>query len=406
MTSSPTTTQDRRILISPRRASRGFWLVASVYTLAMAGGTLPIPLYPFWAPQMGFGPFTTTLIFAIYALGVVVALMAFASLSDHTGRRPMMVAAVAVIAISTVLFLLATDVPMLLVARFLFGLATGVLAATATAALSELAGTEGSGRASAISTAASMGGLGLGALTAGILARWAADPTHLVFWIYLALLVPALLAIIVVPETVVVRRRPVLTLRRPTLPTASGRGAFIRSAALVFAAFAVTGLFSSLVPSFLRSRLHIDDIAVIAGVVSLLFLVAMTAQLIISPRWSFRRWLAPVFLLSGVPAFEAGLLVSSLPLFVVGTILAGVGIGLAFRRGITVTQELATPSRRADLLATFFLAAYAGNIIPTIALGVLAQAIGLDVATGILAIVIVGTTIAAAATGRRRPARP
>lgn len=311
MTSSPATTRDRRTLISPRRASRGFRLVASVYTLAMAGGTLPIPLYPLWAPQMGFGPFTTTLIFAIYALGVVVALMAFASLSDHTGRRPMMVAAVAVIAISTVLFLLATDVPMLLVARFLFGLATGVLAATATAALSELAGSEGSGRASAISTAASMGGLGLGALSAGTLARWGMDPTHLVFWIYLALLVPALLAIIVVPETVVERRRPVLTLRRPTLPTASGRGEFIRSAALVFAAFAVTGLFSSLVPSFLRSRLHIDDIAVIAGEVSLLFLVAMTAQLIVSPRWSSRRWLAPVFLLSGVPAFEAGLLVSS-----------------------------------------------------------------------------------------------
>ena len=88
MTSSPTTTQDRRIRISPRRASRGFWLVASVYTLAMAGGTLPVPLYPFWAPQMGFGPFTTTLIFAIYALGVVVALMAFASLSDHRDDGP------------------------------------------------------------------------------------------------------------------------------------------------------------------------------------------------------------------------------------------------------------------------------------------------------------------------------
>ncbi|MFD0487552.1 hypothetical protein ACFQ0O_11565 [Saccharopolyspora spinosporotrichia] len=68
-----------------RRAKPGFWLVAAVYVLAMLGGTLPVPLYVFWAPRMGFGPFTTTLIFAIYALGVVASLLLFASLSDRSG---------------------------------------------------------------------------------------------------------------------------------------------------------------------------------------------------------------------------------------------------------------------------------------------------------------------------------
>lgn len=74
--------------VDGRRARAGFWLVAAVYTLVMLGGTLPIPLYALWAPRMGFGPFTTTLIFAVYALGTVLALMAFASLSDRVGHRP------------------------------------------------------------------------------------------------------------------------------------------------------------------------------------------------------------------------------------------------------------------------------------------------------------------------------
>lgn len=69
--------------VDGRRARAGFWLVAAVYTLVMLGGTLPIPLYAFWAPQMGFGPFTTTLVFAVYTLGTVLALMLFASLSDR-----------------------------------------------------------------------------------------------------------------------------------------------------------------------------------------------------------------------------------------------------------------------------------------------------------------------------------
>jgi MFS family permease len=368
----------------------------------MAGGTLPIPLYVFWAPQMGFGPFTTTLIFATYAFGVVLALMVFASLSDMTGRRPMMMAAVIAMGVSTGLFLIATDVGVLLLARFIFGLATGIFAATATAALSELAGEGGPKRASAVSTAANMGGLGLGSVAAGLIAQWGVDPTHLVFWIYLASLGPAALFVALVPETVAERRRPALALRLPTLPDdPERRGEFLRSAALVFAAFAVTGMFSSLVPSFLRTQLHLHNVAAIGGEVALLFLVAMVAQLVASPKLLSRGWPAPTFLLAGVTVFETGLLTRSLPTFMAGTVLAGIGIGLAFRRGIGVTQELAAPSRRADLLSTYFLAAYAGLIVPTLALGLLDQALSLDTATLVIAIVIIGTTIAAATTGRK-----
>jgi MFS family permease len=383
--------------VDGRRARAGFWLVAAVYTLVMLGGTLPMPLYALWVPRMGFGPFTTTLVFAVYALGTVLALMVFASLSDRAGRRPLLAAAVLAAAASTAPFLLADDVGALLAARFLCGLGTGVFTATATAALGELAGAEHSRRVSTVSTAANMSGLGLGTVVAGLFAQYGADPTHLVFWAYLAGLVPAFLAVIVTPETVTARQRPAMSVRRPTIPDArAARTEFLRAATAVLAAFAVSGLFSSLVPSFLREQLHVHNVAAVGAEVGLLFIVALIAQVAAPERWIAGRRPASAFLVAGVAVFEAGLWTRSLPTFVAGTLLAGTGIGLAFRRGVGVAQRLADPRRRADLFSTYFLFAYTGTIVPTLALGLLDQTINQDVATLILAVAVVATTLASA----------
>ncbi|WP_406502507.1 MFS transporter [Streptomyces sp. NBC_01602] len=383
--------------VDGRRARAGFWLVAAVYTLVMLGGTLPLPLYALWAPQMGFGPFTTTLIFAVYALGTVLALMVFASLSDRAGRRPLLAAAVLAAATSTVLFLLADDVGTLLAARFLCGLSTGVFTATATAALGELAGAKHTRRVSTVSTAANMGGLGLGTVVAGLFAQYGANPTHLVFWAYLVSLAPALLAVIVTPETVTAPQRPAVSVRRPTIPDRqAARTEFLRAATAVLAAFAVSGLFSSLVPSFLREQLHVHNAAAVGSEVGLLFIVALIALVAAPERWISGRWPAPAFLVAGVAVFETGLWTRSLPTFATRTLLAGTGIGLAFRRGVGVAQRLADTRRRADLLSTYFLFAYTGTIVPTLALGLLDQTINQDVATLILAVGVIATTLAGA----------
>ncbi|MTD54473.1 MFS transporter [Amycolatopsis pithecellobii] len=373
-----------------RRASTGFRSVAAVYLLAMLGGTLPVPLYVLWAPAMGFGPFTTTLIFAVYAIGVVVSLILFASMSDRSGRRPLMVAALVLVAASTVSFLLAGNVVMLLVARVLSGLATGVITATATAWLEELGGPR---RATVTATAANLGGLGLGPLVAGLFAQLAPAPTHLVFAVYLATLVPAVLAIALAPETVDDRRPPVVIMRRPTVPAGRADLArFASAAAAVSAGFEVNALFSSLVPGFLHQGLGVTNQAVAGGVVAVLFLSALLAQLFAPPRRLSQHWIAAALLISGVAVFVAGLWTRSLAVFVIGTVLAGAGSGLSFRRGLAVTARLADPRRRADLNASYFLAAYAGNIVPTLALGGLGQLLPLNLATSLLAAVVIAVT--------------
>lgn len=94
--------------------------------------------------------------------------------------------------------------------------------------------------------------------------------------------------------------------------------------------------------------------------------------------------------------FEAGLWARSLPTFAAGTLLTGTGVNLAFRRGVGVAQRLADPRRRADRLSGYFLFAYTGTIVLTLALGLLDQTINQDAATLILAVAVVVTTLASA----------
>ncbi|WIX98478.1 MFS transporter [Amycolatopsis mongoliensis] len=383
-----------------RRASIGFRAVAAVYVLAMLGGTLPVPLYVLWAPRMGFGPFTTTAIFAIYAVGVAVALLLFAPMSDRAGRRPLLLVSLVALAASTACFLAAHDVAMLLLARFLYGIATGVITATATAALEELAGPGRARTASMTASGANLGGLALGTVVAGVFAEFAPDPTHLVYWCYLGTLVPATVAIVATPETVRAPRSFAVAVRRPAMPAGSGpRRQFLSAAAAVFAAFAVNGLFSSLVPGFLRDGMHVRSAVAVGAEVGLLFAVALAAQLVPPARWPASHPLfAPVALVVGVAVFETGLWTHSLPAFVTGTVFAGIGAGLVFRQGIAVTAGLAVPGRRADLFASYFLAAYAGLIGPTLLLGLLDQVLDQNIATLLLAAGVGGIALAAAGT--------
>lgn len=381
---------------SSRPSRSAALVVTAIFTLVMLGGALPSPLYVLWAQELGFGAITTTILFAAYAVGIVVALVAFAPMSDRAGRRPLLVAALATSAVSTVLFIAAGGVPLLFVARLLSGIATGVVTATATSALTELT-SKHTAFARAAPAAANLGGLGLGPVVAGLFAQLAPHPTTLVFWAYLGALALAAVALVRVPETVAHTRSPKLALRKPRLPDdPQGRRAFVSAAAYMSSGFMVSGLFGSLVPSFLRADLHERNLAVVGLIVGLLFLVGMTTQVTESVRarpLDTRR--IPVWLIIGLVLIEVGLLGNLLVVFIAGTIASGIGFGLATLNGVTVSQRLAGDGHRADITATVFIAAYAGITVSTIGVGVLVQTLGTHPATLIMAVAVILAILAA-----------
>ncbi len=158
----------------------------------------------------------------------------------------------------------------------------GLVTGTATATLTELAPASAGRRVSLVATAANMAGLGLGPLVAGLFAQYAPDPTTLVFEVYLAVLAVAALILLLVPETVRVRTRPTLRFTGLGVPE-RGRGEFIAAGVAGFAAFALLGLFTSLVPGFIAGELHQGSHAVQGAVVFLLLAVGTVTQVALVP---------------------------------------------------------------------------------------------------------------------------
>ncbi len=107
------------------RSSAALYLLASITVFLLAASSAPTPLYAVYQDHWGFSPITTTLVFGVYALAVLAALLIIGSLSDHVGRRPVLLVALAVQVVAMVVFATAGAVSELVLARILQGLSTG-----------------------------------------------------------------------------------------------------------------------------------------------------------------------------------------------------------------------------------------------------------------------------------------
>ena len=367
---------------------RAFWLVAFVFLVVLLGTTVPAPLYVIYQSKWGFSAGVLTLVFAIYSAGVLTALLAFGRISDEVGRTRVLGAALAVAIVSTVVFVFATGVPMLMLGRLLSGFAAGLTQGTATAALAELEPRHDVRRAALVSAVVTTGAVGLGPLLAGVLAEYAGWKTHLVFVVYLGLLVLALLAVALVPETVADRHRPRLRLQRIGVPHAI-RAPFLSAALAMFSAFAVVGLFVSLVPSFLGHELHRRNHAAAGLVVFVFFTCATVAQVALHRLTSRRAMLVGFgWLLAGLALLMLGLSTKNLTVFVVGTVCAGVGVGLVIMGAVATVNRIAPPEHRGETLSAFFVAAYLGMTIPAIGVGIASEHVGFFDSTLVCAIAI------------------
>jgi len=357
-----------------RQATRrrvAFWLLAFVFAAAMLGTTLPTPLYAVYQVRWHFSAAMVTVIFAAYGAAVLATLLLAGRSSDQAGRRPVLAVALGLSALSTVAFILAPDEGVLLVGRVLSGMSAGLMTGTATAALTELIPAASARRASLVATAANMGGLGLGPLIAGLFAQYAPHPTTLVFEVYLVILAVAGLCLRFVPETVSARRRPALRFAGLGLP-AHGRGQFIAAAVAAFAAFALLGLFSSLVPGFIGGVLHQGSHVVQGAVVFGIFAVGTVTQVALSRFSSRRVVLAGLGLfLVALALIVSALALAAMALFLAGTVVGGVAVGAIFLGSLATANRLAPPERRGHAISAFFVACYTGLIVPVVGVGVL-----------------------------------
>ncbi|UFQ19408.1 MULTISPECIES: MFS transporter [Streptomyces] len=361
------------------RGRRQSLLSGAVFAVCMAGTTLPTPLYGLYQQKFDFSELTVTVVYAVYAVGVIGVLLLAGNASDAVGRRPVLLWGLACAASSAVCFLSATSLGWLYAGRLLSGLSAGLFTGAATAYVMELAPHGGGSRATFLATAANMGGLGCGPLLAGVLAQYADWPLYLPFAVHLALVACSAAVLLRLPETVG-ERRPLGTVRpqRPGLPPRV-RAVFGPAAAATFVGFALFGVFTSVSPSFLAQTLHVHDRALSGAVVALAFFASTAGQLVVGRVGLTRSLpLGCAALLAGLALLAGALWWELLPLVVLSALVGGIGHGLAFRGSLAAVAQASEANRRAAVISTLFVAAYAGISLPVIGVGLLAGPMGLE----------------------------
>jgi MFS family permease len=345
----------------------GFLLAVFAFFVGMVGTTLPTPLYPLFEQRYGFGSLLVTVIFAIYAFGVIAGLILFGNVSDRLGRKPVLLLGLALSAASALLFLLAGSLVPIYAGRVVSGLSAGIFTGTATAYVIDLAPPGRRQLASFVAVIANLGGLGTGTLLSGLLAQWVPDPLRMPFAVDLGLVALAAAGMLLAPETI---SRTELDLRPQRLGVPSEVVAvFARAAFAGFAAFAVSGVFGSIAPEFLGLGLHHHSPALAGLLVFVLFLMSVAGQALVV-RVPNALAAGCGLLAAGVALLAVSLAVDSLAALFASAVVCGLGQGVVVSAGLASIAERAPAERRGETASSFFVVLYVGLSLPVIAAGV------------------------------------
>jgi predicted MFS family arabinose efflux permease len=357
---------------SPRRPLLGqraaFALLASAALSLLASSSAPTPLYSTYQAKWDFSDLTVTVIFGVYALAVLASLLVFGSLSDHIGRRPLLIAGLGSQVLIMLVFAFAGDMDVLLAARVLQGLATGASLGAIGAGLVDIHPEHGP----IANSSALMAGTATGSLLSALFVALLPAPTELVYLFLAVVFAAQALGVALIAETSArvpgARRALVPYLELP--PQVRG-GLLIATPSLV-AAWTLGGFYASLGPSL--AQLIAGDHSMILGGGALFLLAGSGAVTVLS----FHRTEARRFALFGALAMIVGsaLLLwgvaeRSLPIFVLGIFPAGAGFGAGFQGGLRTIVADAEPHQRAGVMSIVYVISYLSLGLPAILAGAL-----------------------------------
>jgi len=350
------------------------WLLASIVLAFLAASSAPSPLYDVYRAQWHFSALLLTAVFAVYAFTLLIALLVMGRLSDHLGRRPLVLLAVLLEAISIVLFHQAGNVEGLIAARALQGFATGIATSALSAALIDI----DRDRGALMGSVAPMLGMGLGSLGSGLLVQYSDAPMTLPYECLLVVLLLQGAAALFLPETVTPlpgalrSMKPTVAIPPPARPT------FWRIMPVNTAQWALGGFYLSLGPSLARVVTGSQAPALGGALISALVLPAALAILLVRQREPGR------VLRGGTVTLAVGLLITlagvlwRLPApFFAGTVVAGLGFGSAFNGAMRSLVPLAAPHERGSLMSGFFVLSYLAFSLPALAAGLAVGHFGL-----------------------------
>lgn len=378
-----------------------FGAVAAVIAVAFYASATPSPLYGVYQARWHFSTPVLSLVYATYAVGVLVSLLLVGSLSDQTGRRPVLAWSLAGLLVSAAIFTAASSVAWLFAARALQGLSTGAALGAAGAALIDLHPTANTRTAALVNGVVALGGLGIGALLSSALVQYLPAPRVVPFLVVAAMIVLLLGLVSAMPEPVSRQGRTVIRPQRPGVPPET-RGPFALAALGVIGSWSIAGVYLALGPALAGHLLQTHN--ELAGGAAAAALMGAGALAQITGRNLPNRTLTvagSALVAVGMALTATAVAVGSAPFFLAASALAGIGFGLAFMGALRHLSAAIPPDRRAEVMSAFYVVGYLSLALPAVAAGIVAGAVGLAETFELFSAGVVMIALLVAAGGRR-----
>lgn len=350
---------------------------ATAFTsLYLAAGALT-PMLVAYKQRWDFPPEMLNVAFAVYAIGFLVAALTLGSLSDHIGRRPVLVGALVVQLASNLLFLFSTDINWVVAGRIVQGIASGAATSAFTAALVEFAPENKKRLGTILGSVSLTGGLAMGSLMAGLAIQLTPSANTIVFIVLITLTVLGGITVFASPETVTRNAGAGKSMiPRISIPAAA-RKEFYAAAPVVAAVWMLAGLSGGLAPNMVRSVFHLNS-GFLGGVAGFVAPAVSTIIGLAFARIDSRRAMTIGINASviGAASIIGGVLAGSLPIMIVGQAVAGIGFGAAFTAALQLIFPLVAPHQRAGIVAAIYVVSYLAFGLPIVIEGQLVEPLG------------------------------
>jgi predicted MFS family arabinose efflux permease len=343
-----------------------FFLLASITVSFLAGSSAPSPLYPIYMAKWGLSPIEVTVIFGVYAVAVLLALLIGGRLSDHLGRRPVLLVATVAQVFTMALFAVATSVTGLLVARVVQGLTTGAAIGAVGAAMIDLDKSRGT-LANAVAPPI---GTALGGILAGVLVQYLPFPTVLVYGVLGVIFLLQGFGVTLMAESISPRAGVIASLKPQfNLPRAT-RERLLLALPVLVALWALGGFYAALGPMIIRGMMGSNS-PLLGGLALFVLAASGGVSVLLLQRREPREVMTfgALALFVGAAIAALSLVNGAVIVFFLAAAVAGIGFGAGFQGAIRSVVPFAAAHERAGVLSIIFVVSYISMGLPAVIAG-------------------------------------
>ncbi|OFJ52893.1 MFS transporter [Mycolicibacterium grossiae] len=355
-----------RIAGDTQRWAYSLLLVLSGVALGVSG--LPAPLYHMYEEVWHLSPLATTIVFAVYAVAALGAVLVSGKISDVVGRKPVLLGALVAMLVGLGVFLVADDMALLIVARAIHGAAVGSIVVAGAAALLDLRPEHGV-RSGQLSGVAFNVGMTVAILGSALLAQYAPHPMRTPYAVVAVVCAVIGVGVVALREPHVNRTSGPIRIVKPAVPQHI-RGDFWFAALGAMASWSVLGVLLSLYPSLAAQQTGVHNLVFGGSVVAVTAFAAAVAQLL-ATRVPARRaaLIGDVGMAAALALTVPALATGRWHLVLVAAALLGATFGLGFGGSLRHLSHVVPADRRGETMSAFYLLAYTAMAVPTLVAG-------------------------------------